>query len=81
MNNSAGFMGDNVQATSSKLNYPSGVFVTLINNVYIADQSNCRIRRVGSDGMITTTIGNGVFGTSGDNKRVTSAAILFPTGI
>ncbi len=80
-NNSAGFTADNVQATSSKLNYPSGVWATTMNNIYVADQSNCRIRRVGSDGIITTVIGSGEIGTSVDNKRATSAAILFPTGI
>lgn len=42
----AGFLGDDGLATSSWLNYPSGVGVDSTGAVYIADSQNNRIRKV-----------------------------------
>ena len=39
--------------------YPSGVAVDASNNVYVADCSNCRIRKITNDGIVTTLAGNG----------------------
>ncbi len=63
----------------SSFNY---VVVALIGNVYIADQSNNRIRKVTmSSGIITTVAGSGGFGYSGDNIAATSALLYSPQGV
>ena len=53
-----------------------------IGNVYIADFSNHRIRKVTvSTGMITTIAGTGSGSYSGDNGAATSATLNNPTGV
>src|SRR5207253_1027651 len=54
-NGSPAFAGDGGAATSASLNNPDGVAVDASGNVYVADQSNHRIRRVAAGtGIITT---------------------------
>ena len=55
----AGFSGDDGPATSAALNQPRSVAVDAGGNLYIADSNNERIRKVSSDGTITTVAGNG----------------------
>ena len=53
-----------------------------LGNVYIADYSNHRIRKVTiSTSAITTIGGTGVEGYSGDGGSATSALLTKPTGI
>ena len=53
-----------------------------IGNVYIADASNCRIRKVTvSTGIISTIAGTGTRSYSGDNGAATSAALNRPLGV
>ena len=53
-----------------------------IGNVYIADQSNHRIRKVTvSTGIISTIAGTGSTTYSGDNGAATSATLNNPTGV
>lgn len=55
-----GYSGDGGAATAAMLNLPDAVAVDAAGNVYIADSSNYRIRRVDkSTGIITTVAGNG----------------------
>jgi trimeric autotransporter adhesin len=60
----AGYNGDQIAATSSWLNYPSDVVVDTSGNVYVADTSNYRIRKVAAGtGIVTTVVGTGASGT------------------
>ena len=53
-----------------------------IGNVYIADSSNNRIRKVTvSTGIITLIAGTGVRGYSGDTGAATSATLNNPFGV
>ncbi len=52
-----GFSGDNGPATSALLSQPADVAVDAAGNLYIADEQNDRIRKVGLDGIITTVVG------------------------
>jgi RHS repeat-associated protein len=76
-----GFMGDGGPATQAKLNYPQGIALGLDGSLYIADSGNNRIRRVGTDGIITTVAGTGVYGFMGDGGPATKAQLKFPQGI
>jgi uncharacterized protein (TIGR03437 family) len=70
-----GFSGDGGSATTASLNYPRGVAVDSAGNIYIADTSNNRIRKVDPSGIITTVAGNGVGGFSGDGGPATEASL------
>jgi hypothetical protein len=81
-NGTAGFTGDNGPATSAELANPSGVAVDSAGNIYIADYSNNRIRKVtASTGIITTVAGNGTASYFGDGGPATSAALNYPAGV
>ncbi|MFN7933874.1 MAG: hypothetical protein U0R19_11125 [Bryobacteraceae bacterium] len=60
-------------ATSAALWTPGGIALDKASNLYIADYTNGRIRKVSPGGVITTVAGNGVFGYSGDGNPATSA--------
>ena len=74
-----GFSGDNGPATSAQLSGPWGIAVDSAGNLYVADASNNRIRKV-SGGVITTVAGGGSSGL-GDNGPATSAQLYNPEGI
>ncbi|EFC43339.1 predicted protein [Naegleria gruberi] len=76
-----GFSGDNGPATNAQIYYPSSVFVSSNNEVYIADQSNHRIRKILENGNIVTIAGNGIGGFSGDNGPATNAQIYYPYSV
>ncbi len=76
------YSGDGGQATSATLYYPYGIALDSTGNVYIADISNNRIRKVTiSTGIITTYAGTGTASYSGDNGSATSASLNQPTGV
>ena len=76
-----GFSGDGGPATSASLNGPSDVAVDAAGNLFIADSGNNRIRKVSASGIITTFVGNGSFGFSGDGGPATSATLRSPTDV
>ncbi len=77
----AGYNGDNILANTAEVNFPSAVATDSVGNVYIADTSNNRIRKITvSTGMITTVAGNGTAGDTGDGAAATSAEI-YASGI
>ncbi len=78
-NGTAGYTGNGGPATSAELNWPFGVAVDALGNVYIADLSNNVIRKVNaSTGNISTVAGNGTAGYSGDGGAATSAKLNGP---
>lgn len=56
-NGTSGFSGDGGPAVDAQLDYPAGVSVAEDGSLYIADGENRRIRKVSSDGIITTVAG------------------------
>jgi len=77
----SGFSGDGATATNANLYLPYGVAVDSAGNLYVADTSNQRIRKVAANGIITTLAGKGVSGYSGDNGAATNAALNSPYGV
>src|ERR1700722_543779 len=73
------FGGDNGPATKAQLNNPKGIAVDSAGNVYFADASNGRVRKV-SNGVITTVAGNGP-GVDGDNGPALNAGLTYMHGV
>lgn len=73
--------GDNEPAINAQLNLPSDVAYDYQNNLYIADRSNNRIRKVDSEGIITTIAGLGLAGYGGDYGLAIDAYLKYPFGV
>lgn len=79
---SSGFSGDGGQATSARLSGPNSVRIDPKGNLVIVDQSNNRIRRVNSSGIIRTIAGStSTGGFSGDGGPATSANMGYPSDV
>ncbi len=79
-NGTSGSSGDGGPATAAELDWPYGVAVDASGNLYIADPSNSRIRKV-SNGVITTVAGSGTDGFSGDGGPATAAQLRAPYSV
>jgi sugar lactone lactonase YvrE len=80
-NGNFGYSGDGGPAISAELSNPDGVAVDAGGNLYIADTNNLVIRRVTPTGVISTVVGNGNYGFSGDGGAATSAELADPYGV
>ncbi len=74
----AGFSGDNGSATAADLYHPLYLTVDAAGNLYISDQGNNRIRKVSTDGIITTIAGNGAPAFRGDGGPAIQASLSEP---
>jgi sugar lactone lactonase YvrE len=78
----SGYSGDGGAAIAAQLKDPKGVAVDGLGNVYIADCSASVVRRVDVvTGLISTYVGNGTNGYSGDFAPATSAELGCPVGL
>ncbi len=75
------YNGDGGPATAAEIQNPAGLYADTTGNLFFADQSNNRVRMISTSGIITTIIGNGVGGFSGDGGQATAAEINAPQGI
>jgi hypothetical protein len=76
------YRGDGLPATSSPIFLPFGVAVDPGGNVFIADSSNNRIRRVDAASQLMSTVaGDGNAGNSGDGGLATLASLSLPTSV
>jgi len=76
--------GDGGPATNAILGNPVGVAVDSYGDLFIADNSNDRIRKVDTSGIITTVAGNGQYCLSlpcGDGEPATSAEVTDPHNV
>ena len=78
---SAGYNGDGIAATTAQLNNPFGIFADGEGNIFIADQSNNRIRKVSTLGIISTIAGTGGAGFAGDTNPATAALLNDPVDV
>ena len=76
-----GFSGDGLAATSAKFWNPFYVCTDHFGNVYVSDNQNQRVRKINASGIITTVVGNGTSGDSGDAGAGPLAEISYPGGI
>lgn len=73
-----GYNGDNISATTARLNMPMGVTFDKVGNLYIADYNNSLIRKINTSGIITSVAGAGSPGYSGDGGQATLAKLSAP---
>ncbi len=77
----AAYSGDGGPASAAAINGPRSVATDKRGNVFIADQSNNRIRKIDAAGIIKTIAGNGSQGFSGDGGPATNAQLYNPAGL
>ena len=70
--------GDGGLATDAILYGPNGLAVDAQGNIFIADSNNNRIRKVSTTGIITTVVGTGTAGNTGDGGSAASAQLSVP---
>ena len=80
-NGSEGFAGDGGAATAARFRYPTGVAADGLGVVYVADRSNHRVRRIDTTGIITTMVGTGTPGLSGNGGSASAAQLFRPWAV
>jgi sugar lactone lactonase YvrE len=76
-NGTSAFAGDGGLATAASLGAPGGVALASDGSVYIADTENDRIRKIATDGTISTVAGSGAFlGDGGPSTAARMALVI-----
>lgn len=77
----AGYSGDGGIASNAQLHAPYDLMIDYNNEVYIADTYNHVIRKISTNGIITTIAGTGVAGYSNDDVQASTSQLNHPTCI
>jgi TonB family protein len=80
-NGTTAIPGEDGPAIQAKLRSPYGVVLDKAGNLYFAEMGGQRVRRISTDGQITTVAGNGTRGSSGDGRPATAAQFQGPLGV
>lgn len=73
--------GDGGMAAAASLFHCHGVICDAAGNLYIAEASANKIRKISTSGIITTVVGSGLAGYSGDGGPATAAKLKNPGGV
>ena len=79
-----GAVGDGGPGNAASLNFPftfAHISFDPSGNLYIADEGNCRVRKMSTAGIVTTIAGTGICGYSGDSGPATAATLNFPQAV
>ena len=76
-----GSAGDGGSAVAAELGLIEGIALDPLGNLYIADTTNHRVRKVDLAGKITTIAGTGEPGFSGDGGPAAAGQLDSPTGV
>jgi sugar lactone lactonase YvrE len=80
-NGEPGFSGDGGPASKAELDRPVDMAFDRAGNLYIADLLNNRVRKVDTQGVITTLAGTGGMSLSGDGWLASSVDLGTPTAV
>jgi len=80
-NGTAGYMGDGGPAKQAEINRVVGLATDQAGNIYMADQNNNVVRKVDTNGVITTFAGTGTAGFGGDGGQAAQALLSGPLGV
>ena len=78
---SYGYSGDGGPAKNALMMFPFDICLDPIGNLYISEYGGHRIRKISTDGTITTVAGTGTAGFSGDGGSASNARLNTPQGI
>jgi uncharacterized protein (TIGR03437 family) len=78
---SPGDTGDGGPARLAQLNQPAACAINTAGDLFVADTSNHKIRKIKYDGIISTVAGTGVAGVSGDEGPAGACGLDAPAGV
>ena len=76
-----GFSGDGGPAVNAEVTDVAALTTDAASNIYFVDWYNNRVRKIDTNGIITTVAGNGNVGYSGDGGPATAASLNYPLGV
>ena len=76
-----GCYGDGGHVSQAQFTQPRAFARDLAGNIYVSDELDHRVRRIGADGVVTTIAGTGEAGFSGDGGKATEARLNHPAGV
>jgi hypothetical protein len=76
-------LGDGGPASAASFSFPAGqaaqpggrIDIDAAGNLYVADTTNARVRKIDTTGMVSTLAGNGQVGYTGDGGAATDASL------
>ncbi|WP_325051373.1 NHL domain-containing protein [Streptomyces corynorhini] len=74
----AGAKGDGGPAISAQVDYPNGIAMDRRGTLYVADYRGHQVRRITTDGRISTIAGTGSANFGGDGGQAASAQLRRP---
>jgi sugar lactone lactonase YvrE len=74
-------IGDGGPALKTSIGFVSSLAIDSAGNLFLADLIGMRIRKIDTNGIITTVGGDGIPGYSGDGGPATNATINYPFGL
>lgn len=80
-NGSMGYSGDGGSATNARFHYPTGLLIDNAGNLLVSDIGTHTVRKITAAGIVSTIVGIGSAGYSGDNGSATNALLNQPAEI